>query len=107
MQDLFGWHEVAPEKLKEIRAKLGDLEKKTWGQILLEEKHRNHSVQVGDLIPEIQKRLTERQLLLESLISLRLSGKERLWGYLSHWGAMEVLWWDPEHEICPSPKKHT
>jgi predicted DNA-binding transcriptional regulator AlpA len=40
------------------------------------------------------------------LFSLRLSSLERLWGLRSN-DVFSVLWWDPNHQICPSPKKHT
>jgi len=37
----------------------------------------------------------------DALVSLRLSGKERVWGILQE-NALLLLWWDPGHEICPS-----
>ena len=33
--------------------------------------------------------------------SLRLSGQERVWGILDQ-GVLSVLWWDPDHAVCPS-----
>ncbi|MDQ1010386.1 hypothetical protein QFZ82_004871 [Streptomyces sp. V4I23] len=36
---------------------------------------------------------------------LRFTGKQRLYGFLV--GNVFVLWWDPEHEVYPSPLKHT
>ena len=42
----------------------------------------------------------------EELYSLRLSGRSRVWG-LKEAGIFWILWWDPNHEICPSYKKNT
>lgn len=37
---------------------------------------------------------------------LRFTGKQRLYGFLVG-NVFNVLWWDPEHEVYPSPLKHT
>ena len=37
---------------------------------------------------------------------LRLSGVQRLYGFRCE-NVFHVVWWDPLHEIWPSPKKHT
>jgi len=51
---------------------------------------------------------TERNLdeWADHLTSLRMGGKQRLWGFLRA-GVFHVLWWDPEHQIYPSWEKHT
>lgn len=42
----------------------------------------------------------------DSLARFRLGGTQRLYGFLiDH--EFHVLWWDPNHEIWPSSKKHT
>lgn len=39
---------------------------------------------------------------------LRITGRRRLFGFLPNKGPdFWALWWDPEHEIWPSKKKHT
>ena len=35
------------------------------------------------------------------LFSVRLTGRIRLWG-LRDVSILRVLWWDPEHTVCPS-----
>jgi len=40
------------------------------------------------------------------LYELHISGLKRVWG-LRHEPAFWPLWWDPEHTVCPSKKKHT
>lgn len=38
---------------------------------------------------------------------LRLSGVQRLYGFLDEDSTFHILWWDPEHQVWPSEKKHT
>ncbi|ROO88245.1 hypothetical protein EDD29_5908 [Actinocorallia herbida] len=53
------------------------------------------------------KRLDDLRLADMTRISrLRLSGAGRLYGFLVD-QVFHVVWWDPRHEIWPSPKKHT
>lgn len=40
------------------------------------------------------------------LSRLRLGGKRRLYGFRED-NVFYVLWWDPEHDVYPSPKKNT
>jgi hypothetical protein len=42
----------------------------------------------------------------EDLVSLRLSARERVWGILAE-GVLELLWWDPDHKVCPSLPRNT
>jgi hypothetical protein len=105
--DPFGWHVIDEEKLTDIRAKLAQFESMTWNEILVASKKQNHSVFVGNLCKEAQERLQAIGLGdVESLISLRLSGRERVWGWRQG-TALLLLWWDPEHRVCPSLSKHT
>ena len=107
MVDRFGWHGIEPDKLREVRSKLGQFETMSWREILLDSKKQNHSVDVDKLILHAQRWLEDHKYLEERLVSLRLSGRERIWGYLAEHGVMVVLWWDPDHEVCPSLLKHT
>lgn len=45
--------------------------------------------------------LEEIGLALDDVVSLRLSGPERVFGYLDN-GVLVLLWWDPIHQVCPS-----
>ena len=40
------------------------------------------------------------------IVSFHITGKERIWAIRSG-ERVFLLWWDPNHEIYPSPKKHT
>lgn len=107
MLERFGWHKLDASKLREVRAKLGQFETMTWSEILLDSKKQNHLVEIEKIIPPAQTWLERNKILLDKIVSLRLSGQERVWGYLAEHGVMVVLWWDPEHEVCPSILKNT
>lgn len=77
----------------------------TWGEI---EGANSHLIQISDCPnPRVQKRLNELRLDdYNELFSLRLSAKERVFGVLFG-NVLKLLWYDPEHQVWPSPKKHT
>jgi len=102
----WGWRNLDAKKWQEILQKLGDFETRTWANIKSD--GNNHFVEIKNSPnPEPQKRLTELHLDdIQELFSLRLSGKERLWGILDR-STFNILWWDPYHEVWPSTKKHT
>ena len=71
--------------------------------------HNNgsHPVVCEALIKKARDRLHTLKLDdNDVLYSIRLTGKQRIWaacfGHVFH-----LLWWDPEHEVCPSELKHT
>lgn len=67
----------------------------------------HHEISVNDIIPEAQKRLGALKLDdIDSLISLRVSATVRIWG-IRKGSIVSLLWYDPNHLICPSLKKHT
>jgi len=95
---------MTKEIVVEIAKKLGQLEGQNWEQI---QRGGSHPISVSKIIKEAQKRLAELKLDdTDDLFSIRFSGRERLWGIRSR-NLFQVLWWDPEHKICPSALKHT
>lgn len=79
----------------------------TWSEILVDSKKQNHTIPIPELSKEAQSRLREiGNDDIDTLISLRLSGKRRVWGIRTG-STLSILWWDPEHRVCPSKKKHT
>jgi hypothetical protein len=105
--DPYGWHKIDKSEIATIREKLSHFESMTWSEILVTAKKRNHTVQVSSLCSAAQKRLREAHCNdVDELVSLHLSGRERIWGILRE-GVLTVLWWDPNHEVCPSMLKHT
>ena len=107
MRDPYGWHHLDAEMMHYIRDKMRHFEALTWNEILVRDNKHNHRVEVWKLCKDARDRLTELKLEdLEELVSLRLGGRERIWGMLEH-NVLIVLWWDPFHDVCPSLKKNT
>ncbi|MCK5799656.1 MAG: hypothetical protein KAI47_20840 [Deltaproteobacteria bacterium] len=89
--------------IRKIIERLGNSEKTTWGDL---KGSGSHLVGVDKLIRRAQLRLEASKIIVDELFSLRLSNKERIWGVLER-DTLAILWWDSNHEICPSTKKHT
>lgn len=93
---------MSEDEFKEVLSKLRAFETMTWPEI---ERAGSHYVECSRLIKDAQVRLAELHLDdFDQLFSLRLQGKPRMWG-LRIGNVFSVLWWDPEHAICPSIKK--
>ena len=104
-----GWKELNVDGWQKVIKKLGQFESRTWGQI--EDGDPNdssHLVATTDCPnPEVLRRLQDiKQDDTDYLFSLRLSSRERIYGILDG-PVLKILWYDPEHAIWPSPKKHT
>lgn len=101
----WGWKKAKYEDLfDDIIITLQNCEGRTWADV---EGKSNHFISVERICKQAQKRLIELDLEdNEDLFSLRINGKKRLWG-IRRGSQLLLLWWDPEHEICPSNKKHT
>lgn len=100
----WGWGGVTTnDLLVNIIPKLQSFETQTWAQI---EGSNNHSVDLDKCIKDASDRLAELDINEDSLFSLRLTGKQRIWG-IKDVAILRILWWDPEHEVCPSKKKGT
>ncbi len=99
------WGVIQGPVLAEVLARFRDYESMTWEQI--DGPTGSHGVEPWKLSREAQSRLTEiRQDDASELFSLRITGRRRVWGILDE-HVLRILWWDPEHQVCPSPKKHT
>lgn len=102
----FGWSSLE-QKLFHVVECLHDLELQTWSDIFRDKK-KHHFIKVVDLIPDAQRLLTENKEDVDSVFSLHISASERIFGTIeSGVGILDIIWWDPEHKICPSHKKHT
>jgi len=81
------------------------METMEWAEI--ESGTGSHTIAVGSLSAEARKRLIEiRQDDIDDVFSLRITGAERVFGIRDQW-ILRILWWDPEHRVCPSFKKGT
>lgn len=102
----WGWGRIDSNILwDKIHSKLKSFESMTLHEIT--NNGDSHNIEVNQIVKDAQRRLEEiRQADVDELFSLRLSGKERIWGIVDR-NIFKILWWDPKHEICPSAKKHT
>lgn len=97
------WNEIIP--------KLVAFESMTWNEIYTQSKKQNHSIEVTELSKDACDRLSELHIEEESIRSLRLGGKHRIYGFLIG-SVFNILWYDDNHGdndtcVCPSRKKHT
>jgi hypothetical protein len=102
----WGWSNASVENLvRSVVPKLHDYESMSWADV--EGPSGSHSILYDGLCPEAQERLKViGHGELESLFSVRISSERRVWG-IKDLAILRVLWWDPEHSVCPSKKKNT
>ena len=101
----WGWQQITcPYFLSNIWEKMHNFETMTWAEILGSEHHR---IPISNIIRPAQKRLEELgHDDAETLVSFRITGRQRIWAIRSDEKAF-LLWWDPEHEICPAYLRYT
>ncbi|MGC9984096.1 MAG: hypothetical protein ABSF35_10725 [Polyangia bacterium] len=100
---ILGWNLADGCALHRIREKLSAFESMTFRDII---KGGSHDVEVWRLSREAKERLRDTQVTEESLISLRIAGRERVWG-IRDGNVVYILWWDKNHAVCPSEKNNT
>lgn len=97
---------------KDFLEKLIDYSSMTWTEVKNQthdnRKSKHHFLSPESLSKEAYERLKVRELeqYLDSIFSFSLENKLRLIGIRKNEN-FHILWYDPEHEICPSKKKHT
>lgn len=95
---------AAREFTETVIAHLKAHEGRKWGEV---EGSESHFVEIDKIIKVASDRLpTIGMQDTDQLFSLRHGGKPRVWG-TRDLAIFRVLWWDPEHAVCPSKKKHT
>lgn len=99
-------------KCKDFLEKLIDYSSMTWAEVRKQThdggKSKHHFLSPQSLSPEAAERLKTKQLeeYSDSIFSFALDNKLRLVGIRKNEN-FHVLWYDPEHKVCPSIKKHT
>ncbi len=77
----------------------------TWSEIM--QRKTTDFVPVDQFYPKAKQRLKKiKRYEIDELLHLGLSGKERIWG-VKIGIVFQILWWDPDHTVCPSYKKNT
>jgi hypothetical protein len=103
----FAGRPVDLETLQRLHEKLASFESMTWDEIIVKSRKNNHFIPTKDLSKEARHRLEELKADdVDELLSIRLSGRERLFGIWDA-GIVDLLWWDPEHRVCRSTRIHT
>lgn len=97
------WSEILPF--------LKSLEKRTWQEILSKSNNNNHFIMASDLNAVARKRLEDMFIEYDAVVSLRLNGTHRLYGFIVD-AVFHVLWFDTDHGdndkcVCRSRMKHT
>ena len=84
--------------------KLYEFECKNWDEI---RRSGSHPILIGDIAKAARDRLRVLRMDdVDELMSFRISGTQRVW-CLQRLNIMKILWWDPDHKVCPATKKHT
>lgn len=102
------WHDQQhkEETFRYVAGRMRTYESMTWRQIKSRGDY-NHAVPTNKIIPQAQKRLRQiNQDDVDELWRFRFDAKRRIWG-IRDGRLFKVLWWDPQHKICPSRLKHT
>jgi hypothetical protein len=98
------WSVLSGDALREVLQRMKEIETMTWHAVT---ETGSHSIDVSALSKPARDRLMEiHQDDVDQVYSLRVTGRRRIVG-IRDGGVLRILWWDPEHEICPAPKKHT
>ena len=91
------------EAFKEVMDRLHEFETKTWDEIT---RTGSHPIEVYKCEKSARDRLTDiQQDDVDELMSFRISGKKRVW-CIQDRNIMRILWWDPDHLICPAHLKN-
>lgn len=100
----FAWPMGKPEE-SHILEKLRAFDSMTWDEI---KGKQHHFLSPASLSKEAIKRLEEieRDDEIDNLFSFHLQGKPRI-VCIRHNDLALLLWYDPEHAVAPSHKKHT
>lgn len=94
-----------------IFPKLRDFERMTWNEIETQDKKRNHRNFIDDMNKEARNRIEDLEIEVDALMSLRLGGKIRIYGYREE-SVFHLVWYDTTHGnndkcVVKSTKKHT
>ena len=99
--------EIGGQALGGLLEKMASYESMTIGEVFCPGSEHGKKYAVDSLPPSTRKRLGEIERDDETEIArLRCGGKPRLYGFLRE-HVFHVVWWDAEHSVFPSKKKHT
>ena len=102
----WAWAAISGADAAAVHAKLAEIEKLKWGEAC-SGGTPVAGKRMDGAAPEAHKR--HREVFgsdPDVMYAIRLSGKKRVWG-IREGRLFSLIWWDPEHTVWPSDKKHT
>lgn len=101
----WGWRRLTTGCVQTIGRKLPNLETMTWVEATASGTVGVKDIPVANIIRAAQRRLAQMREHADvgDLWEVRLGNTERLWG-VRVGDVCQLLWWDPEHKVCPSTK---
>jgi hypothetical protein len=98
---------ISQADLAALLKKLGHFETMTLSEAFFSGEEPGKRYPITSLSPGAQTRLQDISSDdLDEVARLRVGATQRLYG-IRYENEFSILWWDPEHEICPSPLRHT
>lgn len=109
--ELTGWRNIDGPTLDEIVEVICHVERNPLGQVFIGRgDSKGTAVRYGpevldsDLSREAKQRLDERELELDHLVRIRVSWAKRLYAFQGDGNVLNLLWWDPDHEVYPGER---
>lgn len=107
----FSKNRLADSFWEMLLPKMREFESMTLAEIFVVAKKQNHGIDVTELSAAAAARLAELHTEAESVHSLRLGGKLRLYGVLGG-SVYSIIWYDDDHGdnpncVCRSSKRGT
>lgn len=103
----FSWAAIADADLQRVVLVMESMDDRTWNAASGDGVGQIKAIPVANLGVLGLKRLRDLHLDdLEVLHEIRLAARPRVWG-IRRLHTFHVLWWDPDHQVCPSKLKHT
>ena len=97
----FAWFASDVAKYREVIEKLYTFETMTETE---RAKTGSHNIEIHKLSPAAKKRLQDiKRDDIDGLMSFRVAGTNRVM-CVREGNVMKVLWFDPDHQVCPSLK---
>lgn len=101
-----GWHQCHSIAFwNDLLPRLKSFESMKWSEIT--GNTGSHFIRLDQIEKSAIDRLVELQLDdIEEIYSLRISGACRIFGIMDR-STLKLIWYDPDHKVCLSRKKHT
>jgi hypothetical protein len=105
----FSWESITDVELARVIRVLHEMDKLRWDAATGDGTGQIKRIPVRNLSPIAQVRLRAiRRDDEDELYEIRFGNKPRLWGIRGKsTSVFHILWWDPEHQVCPSKLRNT